>query len=65
MTPLQAIRHWGSQIVLAETLGIDRRVVNNWKRRRHIPLKWQVELEHMSKGQLAMDAPWNRKGNGA
>lgn len=55
MTPEQAISHWTNQAVLAKVLGVSPQVVNNWKRRKSIPLKWQLELNELTLGVLRVD----------
>lgn len=64
MTPKQAISHWTNQATLAKVLGVSRQVVNNWKKRGKIPLAKQLELAEVSFGQLKVDTPRKRKGNG-
>lgn len=59
MTPEQAISHWTNQATLATALGVSPQVVNNWKKRKHIPLKWQIELNELTLGDLRVD---RRKG---
>jgi predicted site-specific integrase-resolvase len=52
MTPKQAIAHWTNQATLAKVLGVSRQVVNNWKKRGHIPLDWQMQIAEVSFGYL-------------
>jgi len=65
MTPKQLARFWPNQASVAKMLGIRRQAVNNWYLRDHIPLKWQVELEHMSDGALIISQPRRHKENGS
>lgn len=55
MTPEQAISHWTNQATLAKVLGVSRQVVNNWKTRGAIPLRWQIELNELTLGALRID----------
>jgi hypothetical protein len=59
MTPEQAISHWTNQATLAKALGVSPQTVNNWLKRKHIPLRWQVELQDLTLGALRID-----RGNG-
>lgn len=65
MTPEQVIEYYGqgSQVKTAELLNVSRQVVNNWKRRKRIPLAWQIYISH--KSQLKLDGKPSVKPNGA
>jgi hypothetical protein len=43
-------------------LGLSRQVVNNWVRRKKVPLDWQIHLHNQSGGKLKLD---RKKPNGA
>ena len=54
MTYAQLIDHFRGLTKAADALGVDRRHVFNWKKRR-IPSKWQVQAEVVSDGKLRAD----------
>jgi len=62
MTPKQAIAHWTNQATLAKALGVSPQVVHNWKKRKRIPLEWQLVLNEITLGTLKVD---RRRINGA
>jgi len=48
----QVIKHFGSQALLAEALGVKQPAVSNWKKRGQIPHIQQLRIEHVTKGKL-------------
>jgi hypothetical protein len=48
------IGHFGGLTKAAEALGLDRRVVHAWRKRR-IPSRWQLKAESLSDGVLRAD----------
>lgn len=50
----QLVDHWKTPSAAAEALGVDRRRVDDWKKRR-IPSKWQVKAAALSGGKLKAD----------
>jgi hypothetical protein len=50
----QLVVHFGGLTKAADALGIDRRMVDAWKKRR-IPSKWQMKAETLSGGVLKAD----------
>ena len=56
----QVVKHWGGISIAARALGTDRRRVEEWKRRRRIPTKWQLKVHRISGGKLKLDAEARR-----
>lgn len=48
------VGHFGGLTKAADALGIDRRMVDAWKKRR-IPSKWQMKAQTLSEGALQAD----------
>lgn len=48
----QAIKHFGSQVALADALGVQQPAVSMWKSRGKIPQLQQIRIEHLTKGKL-------------
>lgn len=48
------VSHFGTPSAAAKALGVDRRLVDGWKRRR-IPTRHQLKAEQVSEGKLAPD----------
>lgn len=48
----QVIAHFGSQVALAEALGVQQPAVSMWKSRGKIPHLQQIRIEHLTKGKL-------------
>jgi DNA-binding transcriptional regulator YdaS (Cro superfamily) len=48
----QAIAHFGSQVALANALGVQQPAVSMWKSRGAIPHLQQIRIEHLTKGKL-------------
>jgi DNA-binding transcriptional regulator YdaS (Cro superfamily) len=47
-----AIKHFGSQVALADALGVQQPAVSMWKTRGKIPHLQQIRIEHITKGKL-------------
>lgn len=47
-----AISHFGSQVALANALGIQQPAVSMWKSRGAIPHLQQIRIEHITGGKL-------------
>jgi len=54
MTPKQAYSYFGGQTAIARLLNLSRQAVDNWGRRKRIPLHHQIELNHRSEGKLVV-----------
>lgn len=48
----KVIAHFGSQVALAEALGIQQPAISMWKTRGKIPHLQQLRIEHLTKGAL-------------
>ena len=48
------VGHFGTPSEAARALGVDRRLVDGWKKRR-IPTKHQLRTERLSEGKLIPD----------
>lgn len=48
----QVIKHFGSQVILAEAVGVSQPCVSNWRKRGKIPHLQQIRIEHVTKGKL-------------
>lgn len=64
MTPKQAIAAFKGQAPLGRALGVERQVVNNWKKRGRIPLNYQLRLIQMNTDWGITTRSYMRKGNG-
>jgi DNA-binding transcriptional regulator YdaS (Cro superfamily) len=49
------IKHFGSQVAVAEALGISQPTVSMWKARGKIPALQQLRIEQITGGQLKAD----------
>jgi len=49
------IKHFGSQIAVADALGVTQPTISNWKTRGRIPQLQQLRIEHMTSGKLRAD----------
>ena len=58
MTYDEAIGHFGTQVKLAEALGIAQPTVSCWN--REIPPPYQYQLEVITRGKLRADAELRR-----
>lgn len=47
-----AIKHFGSQVALADALGVQQPAVSMWKTRGKIPHLQQLRIEHLTNGKL-------------
>jgi hypothetical protein len=54
------VAHFGAPSKAATALGVDRRLVDCWKKRR-IPTKHQLKAEILSEGKLAPDEEARRE----
>jgi DNA-binding transcriptional regulator YdaS (Cro superfamily) len=48
----QAIKYFGSQVALADALGVQQPAISMWKTRGKIPHLQQIRIEHATKGKL-------------
>lgn len=48
----QVIKHFGSQVAVANALGVQQPTISNWRTRGRIPHLQQLRLEHVTKGKL-------------
>jgi DNA-binding transcriptional regulator YdaS (Cro superfamily) len=48
----QVIKHFGSQVILADAIGVSQPCVSNWRKRGVIPHLQQIRIEHITKGKL-------------
>lgn len=55
MTPIEAIKFFGSNRRLASALGVDPSSVSKWVAAGKIPAARQVEIERLTSGALAAD----------
>lgn len=55
MTPQEAIAFFGSQVALAEALGIKQPSVAEWVRNGAIPWPRQFQIQHVSNGGLVAE----------
>lgn len=53
------IGHFGAPSDAAKALGVDRRLVDGWKKRR-IPTKHQLKAQSLSSGELTPDVEAQR-----
>lgn len=58
MTYQEALDHFGTQVALAEALGIAQPTVSLWK--RVIPEAYQYQLEIITGGRLLVDAKYRK-----
>jgi DNA-binding transcriptional regulator YdaS (Cro superfamily) len=57
----QAIKHFGSQVALADALGVQQPAVSMWKTRGKIPHLQQIRIEHLTQGALKAKPLMSRK----
>lgn len=50
------IKHFGSQIAVADALGVTQPTISNWKARGKIPQLQQLRIEHITRGKLRADS---------
>lgn len=48
----QVIKFFGTQVALAQALGVRQPTISNWRTRGHIPHIQQLRIEVLSKGKL-------------
>ena len=48
----QVIKHFGTQVALAQALGVRQPTISNWRTRGRIPLVQQLRIEVLSGGKL-------------
>lgn len=46
------IKHFGSQVLVANALGVTQPTISNWKSRGSIPHLQQLRIEHATAGKL-------------
>jgi DNA-binding transcriptional regulator YdaS (Cro superfamily) len=46
------IRHFGSQVAVADALGVQQPTISNWRTRGSIPQLQQLRIQHITKGKL-------------
>lgn len=46
------ISHFGSQVAVAQALGVNQPAVSMWKTRGKIPHLQQLRIQHVTKGKL-------------
>ena len=56
------IAHFGAPSDAGKALGVDRRLVDGWKKRR-IPTKHQLKAQILSDGKLVPDAEAQKEAN--
>src|SRR2546427_4441762 len=44
---------FGSQADVARAFRLDRAVVNNWVKSGYVPVRWAMEVEHVTGGRIA------------
>jgi DNA-binding transcriptional regulator YdaS (Cro superfamily) len=49
------IKHFGSQVAVAQALGVTQPTISMWKARGKIPALQQLRIEQVTKGQLKAD----------
>jgi transcriptional repressor of cell division inhibition gene dicB len=63
MTYDQAMKHFGTQVLFAEALGIKQPTISGWN--RVIPEAYQYQIEIITGGKLKVDTVLRRpRGNG-
>jgi DNA-binding transcriptional regulator YdaS (Cro superfamily) len=48
----QVIKYFGSQVAVADALGVRQPTISNWRTRGRIPNLQQLRLEHITDGEL-------------
>jgi len=48
----QVIKFFGSQVAVAQALGVQQPTISMWRTRGRIPHLQQLRLEHVTKGKL-------------
>ena len=48
----QVIKFFGSQVAVADALGVQQPTISNWRTRGRIPHLQQLRLEHITGGKL-------------
>ena len=52
MTPLQVIKHYGSEEAAATALKLTRQAINYWKNRGQVPRRTQALIQLQTNGAL-------------
>ena len=53
---LKAIRHFGSQTMLANAIGASQRSISNWlNREKRIPYKYAVTIFYLTNGNVSLN----------
>jgi transcriptional regulator with XRE-family HTH domain len=52
MTFNQLLKHYGTQVDVADALGVTQPTISNWKSRGRIPKLQQLRIEHLTNGIL-------------
>lgn len=52
----KVIAFFGSQVAVAQALGVQQPTISNWRTRGHIPHLQQLRLEHITNGELKASA---------
>jgi DNA-binding transcriptional regulator YdaS (Cro superfamily) len=55
MTPQRAVKHFGTQVALAASLGVSQPAVSNWVKRGRVPAIQQLALQSITAGALKAD----------
>ena len=55
MTFTQVLKYFGTQVDVAEALGVTQPTISNWKSRGRIPKLQQLRIEHLTRGKLKAD----------
>jgi DNA-binding transcriptional regulator YdaS (Cro superfamily) len=51
----KVIKHFGSQVALAQAIGTTQPTISNWKTRKKIPALQQLRIEQVTGGKLKAD----------
>lgn len=55
MTFVQAIKYFGTQVQLANAIGVTQPTISNWKTRGSIPKLQQLRIQNVTCGKLKAD----------
>ena len=61
MTYEQLVGHYRGLTKAAQALGLKRQTVHAWGIRKHIPSRWQIEIEGKTDGRLRADSAARRE----